>query len=124
MGSLAHTPESLNSLAAKITELAARMTKQLEADKVPAVTLEADSPIKYERLPEGFFMARQEMEDALKDMYVLSQGPSESVFNWVHTVCCWGGSFLLFLLEGLELNMLDKRSSFLWNRRLSSWMER
>ncbi|KAF2126466.1 S-adenosyl-L-methionine-dependent methyltransferase [Dothidotthia symphoricarpi CBS 119687] len=85
MGSIAYTPETLNSLAAKITELAARMTKQLEAEKVSPVTLEADSPIKYEKLPDGFFMARQELEDAMKDMYILSQGPSESVYNWVHT---------------------------------------
>ncbi|KAF2851527.1 S-adenosyl-L-methionine-dependent methyltransferase [Plenodomus tracheiphilus IPT5] len=75
---------TLNSLAAQISELAAKMTKQLEADNVPPVTLEADSPIKYERLPDGVFMTRQLLEDALKDMWILSQGPSESIFNYVH----------------------------------------
>jgi hypothetical protein len=75
---------TLNSLAAQISELAAKMTKQLEADNVPPVTLEADSPINYERLPGDLFMTRQLLEDALKDMWILSQGPSSSVFNYVH----------------------------------------
>lgn len=73
MGSIAEKEiATLNSLAAQISELAATMTKQLEAGKVTPVTLEADSPIKYERLPDGVFMTRQLLEDALKDMYILS----------------------------------------------------
>ncbi|KAI8932008.1 hypothetical protein NX059_010904 [Plenodomus lindquistii] len=85
MGSVAQREiATLNSLAAQISELAAKLTKQLEAGNVPPVTLEADSPIKYERLPDGVFMTRSLLEDALKDMYILSQGPSESVFNYVH----------------------------------------
>lgn len=85
MGSVAQREiATLNSLAAQISELAAKMTKQLEADNVTPVTLEADSPIKYERLPDGVFMTRQLLEDALKDMWILSQGPSESVYNYVH----------------------------------------
>ncbi|KAL6703521.1 hypothetical protein ACN47E_009546 [Coniothyrium glycines] len=75
---------TLNSLAAQISELAARMTKQLEVEKVPPVTLEADSPVKYEKLPGDLFFLRQQLEDALKDMWILSQGPSDSVFNYVH----------------------------------------
>jgi hypothetical protein len=75
---------TLDSLADQIKELASKMTKQLEAEKIPPVTLEADSPIKYERLPGDLFMTRQLLEDALKDMWILSQGPSESVFNYVH----------------------------------------
>lgn len=75
---------TLNSLADQIKELAAKMTKQLEAEKIPPITLEADSPIKYERLPGDIFFTRQLLEDALKDMWILSQGPSESVFNYVH----------------------------------------
>jgi hypothetical protein len=75
---------TLNSLADQIKELAAKMTKQLEAEKVPPITLEADSPTKYERLPGDLFFLRQQLEDALKDMWILSQGPSESVFNYVH----------------------------------------
>lgn len=75
---------TLNSLADQIKELAAKMTKQLEAEKIPPITLEADSPIKYERFPGDLFFTRQLLEDALKDMWILSQGPSESVFNYVH----------------------------------------
>jgi len=75
---------TLNSLAAQISSLAATMTKQLEAENVTPVTLEADSPIKYEKYPADFFYTRQLLEDALKDMWILSQGPSESVFNYVH----------------------------------------
>jgi hypothetical protein len=85
MGSINHQDiATLNSLAAQITSLAAKMTKQLEAENVTPVTLEADSPIKYEKLPGNVFMTRQLLEDALKDMWILSQGPSESVFNYVH----------------------------------------
>lgn len=85
MGSIQqHEIATLNSLAAQISELAAKMTKQLEAENVTPVTLEADSPIKYEKLPGDVFMTRQLLEDALKDMWILSQGPSESVFNYVH----------------------------------------
>jgi len=60
------------------------MTKDLEAANLPPITLEADSPIKYASLPGDLFMTRQLLEDALKDMWILSQGPSESVFNYVH----------------------------------------
>ena len=85
MGSIQqHEIATLNSLAAQISELAAKITKQLEAEKVTPITLAADSPIKYEKLPGDVFMTRQLLEDALKDMWILSQGPSESVFNYVH----------------------------------------
>jgi hypothetical protein len=86
MGSIQEQKEiaTLNSLADQIKELAAKMTTQLEAEKIPPVTLEADSPIRYERFPGDLFMTRQLLEDALKDMWILSQGPSESVFNYVH----------------------------------------
>jgi hypothetical protein len=86
MGSTQQQKEiaTLNSLADQIKELAAKMTKQLEDENMPPITLEADSPTKYERLPGDMFMTRQLLEDALKDMWILSQGPSESVFNYVH----------------------------------------
>jgi hypothetical protein len=87
MSSIAQqSPETLLSVAAKITEYAQQLTKELEAGKVPPVTLEADSPTKYESLPGNSFFIRQQLEDALKDMYILSQGPSESTFNYCHTV--------------------------------------
>ncbi|KAF3037251.1 hypothetical protein E8E12_007077 [Didymella heteroderae] len=85
MGSIAQqSPETLLSVAAKITEYAQQLTKELEAGKVTPVTLEADSPIKYESLPGNSFLIRQQLEDALKDMYILSQGPSERT-NTNHT---------------------------------------
>jgi hypothetical protein len=86
MGSIQQQKEiaTLNSLADQIKELAAKMTKQLEDENMPPITLEADSPTKYSSLPGDMFMTRQLLEDALKDMWILSQGPSESVFNYVH----------------------------------------
>lgn len=57
------SPETLLSVAAKITEYAQKLTKELEAGKVPPVTLEADSPIKYESLPGNSFLIRQQLED-------------------------------------------------------------
>ncbi|KAH6642228.1 S-adenosyl-L-methionine-dependent methyltransferase [Boeremia exigua] len=86
MGSIEHkSPETLLSVAAKITEYAQQLTKELEAGGVAPVTLDADSPIKYSALPGNAFVVRQHLEDALKDMYILSQGPSESTFNYCHT---------------------------------------
>jgi hypothetical protein len=84
MGSVQQDIATLNSVAAQISELAAKMTKQLEEGNVTPVTLEADSPIKYDNVPGDVFFTRQLLEDALKDMWILSQGPSESVFNYVH----------------------------------------
>jgi hypothetical protein len=79
-----HEIATLNSLADQIKELAAKMTKDLAANNIPPVTLEADSPVRYESLPGDLFMTRQLLEDALQDMWILSQGPSDSVFNYVH----------------------------------------
>lgn len=86
MGSIPQEKQiaTLNSLADQIKSLAAKMTADLEAHNIAPVTLEADSPIKYEKLPGDLFFTRQLLEDALKDMWILSQGPSESVFNYVH----------------------------------------
>jgi hypothetical protein len=86
MGSISQEKQiaTLNSLADQIKSLAAKMTADLEAHNIPPVTLEANSPIKYEKLPGDLFFTRQLLEDALKDMWILSQGPSESVFNYVH----------------------------------------
>ncbi|KAH5554022.1 hypothetical protein HBI26_235210 [Parastagonospora nodorum] len=87
MGSMQQQKEiaTLNSLADQIKELAAKLTKQVEEENIPPITLEADSPTRYERIPRDMFMTRQLLEDALKDMWILSQGPSDSVFNYVHT---------------------------------------
>jgi hypothetical protein len=79
-----HEIATLNSLADQIKELAAKMTKDLAANNIPPVTLEPDSPVRYESLPGDLFMTRQLLEDALQDLWILSQGPSDSVFNYVH----------------------------------------
>ncbi|KAF1357462.1 S-adenosyl-L-methionine-dependent methyltransferase [Lizonia empirigonia] len=79
MGSIATpSPETLLTVAAKVTEYAQQLTKELEASNVPPVTLEVASPIKYESLPGNAFFVRQQLEDALKDMYILRQGPSRT----------------------------------------------
>jgi hypothetical protein len=106
MASIAQqSPETLLSVAAKITEYAQQLTKELEAGNIPPVTLEADSPIKYESLPGNAFLVRQKLEDALKDMYILSQGPSESIFNYCHTVR------FLPIYRAIECHIDDDRPS-------------
>ena len=89
MGDISEHPQvaTLNSLAAKISELAAALSKQIEDNNIKPVTLEADSPIKYEKITGDMFVTRQALEDSLKDMWILSQGPSDSVFNYCHMVC-------------------------------------
>lgn len=76
---------TLNSLAAKITELSADFTRFLEDNKINAPTFAADSPTSYSNLTTESFVLRQQLSDALMDMWYLTQGPSESIFNYVHT---------------------------------------
>lgn len=80
------TKPTLNELAAKITELAATFTDQLRENKIPQATFAADSVSSYEGITSEMFMTRQMLNDALNDMYILSQGPTESVYNYVHNV--------------------------------------
>ncbi|EEH18615.2 hypothetical protein PABG_07675 [Paracoccidioides brasiliensis Pb03] len=79
------TQPTLNGLAAKITELSDTLTKYLNDKNIPAPTFAADSPTGYVNLSPEIFMVRQELLDALNDMWYLTQGPSESIFNYVHT---------------------------------------
>ena len=83
---MADTHVTLNELAAKVTELSAALTKQLAEKNVPVPTFAADSPLKYTGLTEEMFLTRQKLADVLNDMWYLSQGPSESVYNYVHNV--------------------------------------
>ncbi|KAK1565971.1 O-methyltransferase [Colletotrichum navitas] len=78
------TQPTLKELAAKITELAAAFTKQLQANNIPQATFAADSVSSYEGITGEMFITRQTLNDALNDMYILSQGPTESVYNYVH----------------------------------------
>ena len=77
---------TLNDLAAKVTDLSQSFTKYLEEKHIPQPTLDADSPVSYTGLDGPSFILRQQLIDALNDMWILTQGPSESIFNYVHNV--------------------------------------
>lgn len=77
---------TLNDLAAKVTDLSQNFTKYLEEKHIPQPTLAADSPVSYTGLDGPSFILRQQLIDALNDMWILTQGPSESIFNYVHNV--------------------------------------
>lgn len=83
---MTETQPTLNGLAARITELSETLTKFLQEKNVPAPTFAADSPTSYVNLTPEIFMIRHWLLDALNDMWYLTQGPSESIFNYVHTV--------------------------------------
>ncbi|KAM0818385.1 putative O-methyltransferase domain-containing protein [Seiridium cardinale] len=76
---------TLTSLSAKIAELSGTLAKFHEEQKVRPVSFAADSPSRYEDLTPEMFMVRQNLLDALTDMSYLAQGPSDSIFNYVHT---------------------------------------
>ncbi|KAI1927245.1 hypothetical protein LOZ58_002197 [Ophidiomyces ophidiicola] len=82
---MAGSQPTLNDLAAKITKLAETFTTFLRDNDVPQPTFAADSPISYEKLTAESFLMRQELLDTLMDMWYLTQGPSESTFNYVHS---------------------------------------
>ncbi|KAI1096292.1 sterigmatocystin 8-O-methyltransferase [Rostrohypoxylon terebratum] len=81
---MASPQPTLNELAAKITELSETFTRFLKENNVPEPTFAADSPTSYSNLSAEIFMTRQYLLDALTDMWYLTQGPSESIFNYVH----------------------------------------
>lgn len=83
---MAESQPTLNSLAAKITELSETFTRFLKENNVPQPSFAADSPTSYSNLSAESFMIRQSLLDALTDMWYLTQGPSESIFNYVHCV--------------------------------------
>lgn len=85
---MAQPQATLLDLAAKATELSQALTKSIQDNGLQAPTLAADSPTSYEGLTPEMFLLRQQLVDVLNDMSILAQGPSESVFNYVHTVDC------------------------------------
>lgn len=85
---MADAQPTLIELAAKITELAGSFAKCLEEHNIPQPTFAVDSPTSYKNLGPDAFILRQTLIDALQDMWILTQGPSESVFNYVHSVRC------------------------------------
>ncbi|KYK60822.1 hypothetical protein DCS_01960 [Drechmeria coniospora] len=78
-------PSNLRGLAAKITDLTETFAKFLEHNSIPEATLAADSPTSYTGLTAESFMVRQAIFDAAMDLIYLTQGPSESIFNYAHT---------------------------------------
>ncbi|KAF2878229.1 sterigmatocystin 8-O-methyltransferase [Massariosphaeria phaeospora] len=82
---MAESQATLSSVAAKVTELTAELTKYLADNKLPEPTLGADSATHFPTLAPEMFMQRQHLVDAIQDLWILVQGPSESVFNYVHT---------------------------------------
>lgn len=78
--------ESLTSLAEQITELTKAFTAQLKQGNVAEPSFAADSPTRYDGLSAEMFMTRQKLLDAVTDMWFMTQGPSESIFNYAHTV--------------------------------------
>ena len=83
---MADAQPTLVELAANITQLAGSFTRYLEEHKIPQPTFAVDSPTSYKNLGPDAFILRQTLIDALQDMWILTQGPSESVFNYVHSV--------------------------------------
>ncbi|KAI1804354.1 S-adenosyl-L-methionine-dependent methyltransferase [Daldinia bambusicola] len=82
---MADSQPTLNSLAAKITELSETFTKYLKENNISQPTFAADSPTSYSNLSPEIFVTRQLLADALSDLWYLSQGPSESIYNYVHS---------------------------------------
>ncbi|PGG98679.1 hypothetical protein GX51_06686 [Blastomyces parvus] len=82
---MTETQPTLNGLAAKVAELSEAFTKLLQEKNIPEPTFAVDSPTSYVGLTAESFLVRQKLIDALNDMWYLTQGPSESIFNYVHT---------------------------------------
>ncbi|KAL7626863.1 hypothetical protein AAE478_003637 [Parahypoxylon ruwenzoriense] len=82
---MADSQPTLNGLAAKITELSDTFTRYIKEHNIPQPTFAVDSPTNYSNLSAEIFMTRQLLLDTLTDMWYLTQGPSESIFNYVHT---------------------------------------
>ena len=80
------TEVTLTGLAAKVKQLSHEFTSFLKDSNVLAPTLAADSCASYSGLTGESFLLRQQLLDTLMDMYYLTQGPSESIFNYVHNV--------------------------------------
>ncbi|KAI8628536.1 S-adenosyl-L-methionine-dependent methyltransferase [Xylariaceae sp. FL1651] len=74
----------LRDLAAEITKLADSFASSLRENNLPEASFAADSPINHAGLTADMFMTRQTLCDKLTDMWYLVQGPSESIYNYVH----------------------------------------
>ncbi|KAI0869912.1 sterigmatocystin 8-O-methyltransferase [Hypoxylon argillaceum] len=76
----------LRALAAEITKLADSFATSLSENNMPEATFAASSPMNHKGITADMFMTRQSLCDKLQDMWYLVQGPSESIYNYVHNV--------------------------------------
>ncbi|TGJ81935.1 hypothetical protein E0Z10_g6821 [Xylaria hypoxylon] len=76
----------LRALAAEITKLADSFATSLQEKGLPEASFSVDSPISHKGITAEMFMTRQTLSDKLTDMWYLVQGPSESIYNYVHNV--------------------------------------
>lgn len=83
---MSNSQETIQGLAAQISELSGTFTKFLEENKIKEPTFAADSVTSYEGLTIEMFQTRQLLLDKLNDLSILVSGPSESVFNYAHAV--------------------------------------
>ncbi|KAI1129961.1 sterigmatocystin 8-O-methyltransferase [Nemania abortiva] len=76
----------LRALAAEINKLADSFATSLQENNMPEATFAADGPMNHKGITADMFMTRQTLCDKLTDMWYLVQGPSESIYNYVHNV--------------------------------------
>ncbi|KAJ8105138.1 hypothetical protein ONZ43_g7547 [Nemania bipapillata] len=77
----------LRALAAEINKLADSFASSLQENNMPEASFAADSPMNHKGLTADMFLTRQTLCDKLMDMWYLVQGPSESIYNYVHNAC-------------------------------------
>lgn len=94
--------ETLADLAAKVTDLTQQFTKFIADNDIPAPNFSAESPTAYTGLTSESFLLRQKLLDAINDMWILAQGPSESIFNYCHNVSQLCSALLLPPFYGLS----------------------
>ncbi|KAF2684048.1 sterigmatocystin 8-O-methyltransferase [Lentithecium fluviatile CBS 122367] len=82
---MAESGPTLTSLAEQISKITSTITTYLEEKRLTAPSFAADSPTNFPNLSPELFQQRQVLLDAINDLQILVQGPSESVFNYVHT---------------------------------------
>ncbi|KAG8415731.1 hypothetical protein J3459_011841 [Metarhizium acridum] len=72
--------ESINGLAAKISELAGGFTESLAEANIAEPNFTADSPTSYENLTGDMFLRRQELLDKITDLRygILSKSPARA----------------------------------------------
>jgi len=85
MSSLSLKP-TLSELGARIKELSEELERLLKENDVEAPTLAADSPANISKFTPDIFTTKQLLQDTMNDLSIISQGPSESVFNYAHNV--------------------------------------